>query len=131
MPNAYYQAHRYLNSLRAQNVVAPTTVYVGLYNGTMPARDGSGGVECTTGTHPGYARQAVAFDPPATGKVVNTSKITMASSTSAAWNNLRGFGLFDAASGGNLLGYEAFPAIRSYGVGQEVAFAAGELQVEH
>ena len=130
MPNSYYQAHRYLNVLRAQNLTAPTAVYVGLFT-TMPGRDGSGGVECTTGTHPGYARQVVKFDPPATGKIVNTAKATMIGSTASAWINLRGFGIWDAASGGNLLGYEAFPAVRSYGVGQEVAFAAGELQVEH
>lgn len=130
MPNTYYHAHRTLNLFRNTTPTAPATVYVGLFT-TMPGRDGLGGVECTTGTHPSYTRQSVAFDAPATGRIVNTAKVTMAASLASAWNNLIGFGIWDASSGGNLMGYEAFPATRSYPIGQEVAFAIGELQVEH
>ena len=127
MPHSYFLAHRLLNASYRNTTFTPAAnVFVALFT-TLPGRDGTGGVELSAS---GYTRQATTFDAPTTGRIISAAKVTMSASTPVAWNGLVGFGFYDAASGGNLLGYEAFSSTRSYPSGQEVSFAIGELQVE-
>lgn len=94
----------------------PLTTYVGLFT-TMPADDGTGGVEVTGGS---YARVLVNQNGGAsptwdlgvsegTGRqhgflVDNTHEVLFPQAT-ADWGTVVGFGIFDASTAGNLLYY--------------------------
>lgn len=90
---------------------APGTLYVGLYT-TLPNNAGSGGTEVSGGS---YARVAVTNNttnwPNASGNdpatKSNGTSITFPAAT-ANWGDVVGVGIFDASSGGNLLGLESF-----------------------
>lgn len=81
----------------------PATLHVGLFT-TLPNDAGTGGVEVTGA---GYARVAVTnnstnFPAASGGSKSNGTQIQFAQAT-ASWGNVKGFGIFDASSGGNLL----------------------------
>jgi len=93
-----------LNVLRgtARSAITP---YVGLFS-TAPSSDSDSGTELSGS---GYARQAVTFGAPTAGtgssrRIANTNQITFGPAT-AAWATAVAFGIWDAASGGNLLYY--------------------------
>lgn len=127
MPYNFSHAHNVLNVLRGVNLTGIPSVYVMLFTVMPPARDQAG----TELSVSGYTRQLVAFNAPSAGLMASSAKVTMSASTPVAWNNIVGFGLITAATGGTLLGYEAFPSIRSFPAGTEVSFAAGAIQVEN
>lgn len=79
---------------------SPTALYAALFS-TLPAQDGSGGVELSGG---GYARKEIVggFDAPANGATANSSVESHGTAT-ADWAEAVGGGLFDAATLGNLL----------------------------
>lgn len=80
----------------------PTT-YVGLFTTTPTIPAGTGGVEVSTsGT--AYARVALGGDwgAAASGTLTNSTAITFPTAT-ASWGTIVGFGIFDAATAGDLL----------------------------
>lgn len=93
-----------LDWVRGQSITAPAAVYVGLYT-TNPTSQG-GGVEVTTSIR-AAGRLAVTFGAPVVDgehyKISNTAKIDFGTSDSTLGSVLSGFGIFDAASAGNLL----------------------------
>lgn len=77
----------------------PGAIYCALFT-TLPNDAGSGGVEVSGGA---YARQAVAsFNSSSAGFVSNVPYVDF-TATGATWSNIIGVGIYDAASGGNLL----------------------------
>lgn len=81
----------------------PATVYIALST-TTPAENGSGFTEPSVGA---YARVAVTNDatewPAASGgSKANANAVTFPTAT-ADWGLITHYGIFDAASGGNLL----------------------------
>ncbi len=111
--------------LRNTTFTSPTTIYVGLFT-TMPADDGTGGVEVSGGS---YARQSVAFDAASGGSTSNTALVTFPTAT-ASWGTVLGIGLFDALSGGNLLYYGTLTTSKAVGNGDTISFSAGALTVQ-
>lgn len=107
MPNTYkmstYLEQAILNEvLRGQNYLPPSNIHVGLF--TSDPTDEDIGTEVSGG---GYARQAVTFGAPVKdgnnkSVVHNTNEIDFGIAASD-WGNISYFGIFDAASGGNLL----------------------------
>ena len=92
---------------RTGSFTKPATLYFALFT-TTPVDAGTGGVEVTGGN---YARVAVTgsdanFTAPADAspgrKTTNANAITF-NAPSAAWGTVVGYGVFDQASGGNLL----------------------------
>jgi hypothetical protein len=82
------------------------TLYIALYT-TLPADDGTGGVEVSGGS---YARVAVTNNSGFTvtgNQVVNAADIVFTDPT-LNWGTVVGFGILDAASGGNLLDFGPF-----------------------
>lgn len=73
--------------------------YLALFT-AAPGETG-GGAEVTGGA---YARQLVAFGEPADGTMKNSAAIEFPTAT-ADWGTAVSWGLFDAASGGNLVWY--------------------------
>lgn len=110
---------------------ASGSVYVALF--TAAPSDSGGGTEVTGGS---YARVAVSratgsWDAPTdvsgSQKTANTSAITFASPT-ANWGTVTHFGIFDAASSGNLLIYGDLGTSRNILSGDSSpSFAAGTL----
>jgi hypothetical protein len=119
----------------------PITLYVGLSTASPTQYAGSSNnwnfVEVTGG---GYIRAQIpgtAWTPqtsqPATGASVgNSAAVTFPAST-AAWSagaTIGWFGIFDAATGGNLLMFNNInPTFTVPGAGYQTVFAAGQISV--
>jgi hypothetical protein len=82
---------------------APTTLYIALFT-TMPADDGTGGVEVSGGS---YVRKSVANNTtnfPVANPTISTLDLSFVQAT-ASWGTVVGAGVYDASSAGNLLWY--------------------------
>lgn len=112
----------------------PVALYVGLF--TVAPSDAGGGTEVAGN---GYARRAVgtaAVSGTSPAEAVNTAVIEFPAAT-AAWGTISYAGIFDAASGGNLLLW--FPLVdpddfvtplsKTVGKGDVFRIAAGQLRV--
>lgn len=123
---------------RGQPLGAPATLYVGLF--TAAPSDAGGGVEAVGGS---YARVAVVSNlanwagtqaaastvasSGTSGTTSNNAKITFPAPT-AAWGVVTHFGLFDAATGGNLWVYAALPLPKTINAGDAApSFEIGAL----
>ena len=105
---------------------APTNLYVALF--TSAPSDSGGGTEVSGNA---YARVQVTNDTSSwtrTGStVVNDNAITFPAPSPSSWGTVTHYGVFDAASSGNLLDWGALTASRSTTAGVAVSFAAGDL----
>jgi len=104
---------------------SPAAVYVGLFPSATPPTDAGGGTEVSGN---GYARQAVTFGAPSGGTITNSSSPTF-TAAGGAWGTIGYFGVFDAASAGNLLGWDALSAPKTIADGDSANFAVGALTV--
>ena len=126
--------------LRGQAYSPPATVYVGLM--TAAETDAGGGTEVTGGS---YARVAVASSlanwagtqgagttvasSGASGTTSNNAVITFPT-PSASWGTVVGIGVFDAATGGNLLIYGPLTSSQTISSGNAVTFPAAALSFQ-
>lgn len=125
---------------RNTGLAVPATVYVSLHTATLnkngTGAEVSGGgyarVACSTGAS-GTGSGAVFGAPAANGanqRVSNASAITFPSPT-ANWGTVTDFGIWDAASGGNLLYAGTLATSRTINNGDQApAFAIGSLTVD-
>lgn len=116
--------HRY----GGPNYDRPATVYIALY--TVAPTDAGGGTEVTGGS---YARPAVTNNstnfPASTGGSAKTNGTTITFPTPTGnWGTIVAVGIFDAASGGNLLDWGAITSF-SVTTGNPVAFPPGSLVI--
>ena len=109
--------------LRATTYTSPATVYVGLY--TTDPTDADTGTEVSGGS---YARTSVAFDAPSNGVTQNTADITFPTAT-ASWGTVTHIGLYDAASGGNLLFHTPLDTSKAIDSGDIFKITTGNLTV--
>lgn len=126
--------------LRGQVFSPPATVYVGLL--TAAPTDAGGGTEVTGGS---YARvgvtsgltawagtQAAGSTTASTGTggtTSNNSAINFPTPT-AGWGTVTHFGVYDAATNGNLLFYAALTVAKTVNTSDTVSFAAGALTLQ-
>lgn len=127
---------------RAQTYTPPAGLYFALFTANPTAA--GGGTEVSTSST-GYARvnlapsltnwagtQAAASTTASTGtsgQTSNNSVITFGTPT-AAWGAITGIGVFDAATGGNLLFFGALSANKTVNNGDPApSFAASQLSV--
>lgn len=125
---------------RGRAFTAPSTIYVALF--TANPSDSGGGTEVSAG---GYARVQVGPSDSAWestqgtttavassgtgGATQNGSAITFGTPT-ANWGTITGVGIFDAASGGNLLFWGALSVSKTVNNGDPApSFAAGALDI--
>jgi hypothetical protein len=82
---------------------APATLYLGLY--TTAPTPGLAGTEVSGGSYArkSFANTSVNWNAASGGAKTNKLALNFARAT-ASWGTIRGWGLYDAASGGNLLG---------------------------
>lgn len=107
---------------------APATVYIALY--TTAPTDAGGGVEVSGGS---YERKAVTnndtnWPAAAGGAKSNGTEIAFIEAT-ANWGTVLAFGIFDAASGGNLLYWATLTDNKDIDSGDTAKFAVGDLDV--
>lgn len=124
---------------RGQAFTAPATLYVGLL--TAGPSDAGGGTEVSGN---GYARVAVtsslanwagtqaaastAVSSGTGGQTSNNAAITFAT-PSATWGTVSHFGIYDAASGGNLLFWGALTISKTINQSDTVTFPAASLTI--
>tara|TARA_R110000744_G_scaffold154048_1_gene268630 strand:- start:607 stop:993 length:387 start_codon:yes stop_codon:yes gene_type:complete len=109
--------------LRNAAYTPASTVYIGLSTGSFA--DGNSGTELSGS---GYTRKSIAFDAASGGTTDNTSAIDFPTAT-GSWGTVSHWGLFDAASSGNLLIHGAFSASKAVATGDILRIAAGELDI--
>ena len=106
----------------------PATVYVGLHT-SNPDEDDSG-TEVSGGS---YARVSVTNNatnwPAASGGAKSNGTAVTFPTASASWGTVTHFGIYDAASAGNLLYYGALTASKSIDSGDTAEFAIGEIDI--
>jgi hypothetical protein len=124
MAKSYYLDNALLEAaLRAVSYTSPATVYVALYT-AAPGPTG-GGTEVSGGS---YARTACTFGAASNGSLTNSGACTFAQA-SAGWGTITSFGVFDSASGGNLLYYGNLTASKTINSGDQLTFAIGGITV--
>ena len=107
---------------------APATVYLALY--TVAPTDAGGGTEVTGGS---YVRKSVVNNttnwPAASGGLKeNGVEFTFVTAT-ADWGTVVAFGIFDAATAGNLLYWAGLTVSKSVLNGDTAKFAVGDIDV--
>lgn len=92
---------------------------------TVAPTDAGGGTEVTGGS---YARVAIDgnFGAASGGSTSNTSQISFPTAT-ANWGTVVAFGVYDAASGGNLIRWANLTTSRTINSGATPIFAVGQL----
>jgi len=111
------------HALGTGSYTAPSTVYVGLSTATLG--DDNSGTELSGS---GYARQSAAFDAAVSGTADNTAAIEFPAAT-ASWGTVSHFGIYDAASSGNLLFHGAFTTAKLIDTGDILKISAGDLDI--
>lgn len=108
----------------------PGQLYIALFS-TVPTA--AGGTEFTSANAPGYSRRAISnnstfwsFNP---NVMFNTSTAIASNTASANWPTCYGVGLYDAATGGNLLYWGVLDTPIANTSGNWLQFAAGQFQV--
>lgn len=109
-----------------------TNVWVGLL--TAAPSDSAAGTEVSGN---GYARVAVnrtgsgwnAATGTSPATTDNTGAITFPTATGAGWGTVTHFGIYDAASAGNMLYWADLTQSKAVGSGDTASYAAGALDV--
>lgn len=102
----------------------PSDIYIELY--TVAPSDSGGGTPVSGGS---YARKICnTWDGSSGGAIANTGAITFVQAT-GSWGTVVAFGIFDAISGGNFLGWADLAVNKAIEDGDTAEFAAGELDV--
>jgi hypothetical protein len=99
------------------------TLYVALF--TDDPTDADTGTEATSGS---YARKAHTAWTKASGVASNTTAVTFPVAT-GTWGTITHFGIYDAASGGNLLFHGALDESKTITNGETFQFDATYLSV--
>lgn len=101
----------------------PTNVYVGLSTGSFG--DDNSGTELTGNN---YSRVVASFGAAASGASANDAAIEFAAAT-GSWGSVSHFGIFDAASAGNLLIHGAFTTAKTIASGDILKIPTGDLDI--
>jgi hypothetical protein len=126
MPLSTYFANAVLNWVRSTTMPAdPAAVYVSLHDGN-PGDAGSGGTDVTS-TINAAGRVAVTFGAPSGKIITNDAEVDFGTADAAA--DVDYFGVWDASSAGNLIGYGALLTPRAIETGDPVKFPVASLTI--
>lgn len=123
-----YLANALLNHIFGKGTYTPpTNIYVELST-TAPT---DAGTNVTPPSGGGYARKQTAPSDwnMAAGRIIDNANAIEFAEASGSWGTLSHFALFDAASGGNFLGWGALTTPKAVDSGDTARFAAGDLNV--
>lgn len=113
-----------LDAILGNATYMPNPVYIGLMT-AEPDDDGTGVVEPSGGA---YARISVANNltqwPAASGGQKSNANVIQFATATAAWGIITHYGIFDAASSGNLLAFGALDSSRDVQSSDTFSFLA-------
>lgn len=116
--------HRY----GGPDYVRPATVYVALF--TVAPSDSGGGTECSGGV---YARKAVTNNatnwPASSGSQKSNGTLIEFAQQTTNLGTVVAIGIFDAASGGNLLDWATLTNSRTYFAGDTPQLQPGDIVI--
>lgn len=119
-----YAENKVLDVLGANaTFTAPSNVYLGLSTGSLG--DDNSGTELSGNN---YSRVSVSFGAAASGTMSNDAAIEFAAAT-GSWGSVSHWGLYDAASSGNLLVHGSFSAAKTISSGDVLKVATGDLDI--
>ena len=101
----------------------PSSVYVGL--STASFNDDNSGTELSGS---GYTRKVATFAVATSGTTSNNAAVEFPAAT-GSWGTVSHFGLFDAATSGNLLIHGAFSVSKTVSSGDILKIAVGDLDI--
>jgi hypothetical protein len=119
-----YLENKILDHTTGKAAYSKPTAYVALF--TAAPSDAGGGTEVSGGSYARVATAAADWNAASGGSTSNANPITFAT-PSGSWGTVTHFGIFDAASGGNLLWWGSLTASKTIGSGDTASFAAGAL----
>lgn len=102
------------------------TAYVALY--TAAPTDAGGGTEVSGNNYSRVQTAGADWAAASSGASSNANAITFPT-PSGSWGTVTHFGIFDAATNGNLLWWGALGASKTPGSGDSASFAAGALDL--
>ena len=103
---------------------APGTHYLALFT-AAPGETGGGTEVTTSGT--AYARQSVAFTT--TGNTTSNTAAVEYSTATASFGTVSHVGVFDAATGGNLMAYASLASSKVIDTGDVFRVPTGDLDI--
>jgi hypothetical protein len=123
-------------TLRGQAMPVPSGVHVALFTAD-PTDANVTANECTTVDWPAYARQdaaqaadiATGWSAPSNGVSTNAKIVTFPANNGASAITVTHVGLYDAASGGNLLYHSTLVAPKTLQPGDVLSFGVGAMTV--
>lgn len=130
MPASTYLANKLLDHQVGKTSYTMPTVYVALSSST-PAVGGTGVTEPSAGSYARVTTSAATWATAASGSTSNAAAITFPTAT-ADWvsgSNLTYGVLYDASTGGNMLGYGALTVAKNVLNGDTASIAIGSLTI--
>ncbi|MBK8909241.1 MAG: hypothetical protein IPM60_15575 [Rhodospirillales bacterium] len=124
MSKSDYLENAVLDAVLNNTALQVATPYVSLHTAD-PGENGAG-AECSGGS---YARQAGSFAAASAGSCANDGEISFDFAGYGGQATVTHFGIWDAASNGNLLYKGALTASKTVDPGDTVKFAVGQLTV--
>lgn len=102
---------------------APSAVYLGL--ATASIQDDASGTELSGNN---YTRKAVTFASAASGSISSNAAVEF-NAASGSWGTISHWGIWDAATSGNLLYHGAFTTGKAIASGDILKVASGSLTI--
>jgi hypothetical protein len=124
MSKSDFLENKLLDHMLGKTAYTMPTVYVGLY--TAAPTDAGGGTEVSGGAYARVATTGATWNAASAGSSSNAAAVTFPTA-SASWGTVTHFGLFDAASAGNMLRWGALTTSKTVGNGDTPSFGIGTL----
>ena len=118
-----FETHVLQYVFTADSVTRPTAWYVGLFTAD-PTDTGSGATEITGNN---YSRVSATFS--VSGATATTTAAVEFAAATGSWGTISHIGIFDAASGGNLIAHSALSASKAIGTGDVFRIPTGDLDI--
>lgn len=119
-----FAENKLLDHMSGKTSYTMPSVWVGLY--TAAPSDAGGGTEVSGGSYARKSTVGADWAAAASGSTSNATIITFVTA-SGSWGTVTHFGLFDAASAGNLLEWAALTTSKTVGSGDIASFPIGNL----
>lgn len=130
MPFSTYLDNALLGHVTGKTAYTMPTPYVALST-TTPTAAGGNVTEPSSGGYTRVAASGATWNTPASGSTSNASAITFPTAT-GDWSSQANFTygvLYDAASGGNVIGYGPLAVAKNCLNGDTMIIAAGQLTI--
>lgn len=109
------------------SVTRPTAWYVGLF--TSAPSDAGGGVEVSGSAYARKATGTMSVSGTSPTNCTNDASIEFAAASGGNWGSITHVAIFDALTGGNMLGWAALTTGRTINDGDILRIPAGDLDI--